>query len=177
MPLDIGVGILLSLGVAEWFGVPATPWLVLFGVLCALLPDSDILTLPLLGKWHHRMHTHYPLLYLPLFAAAFIVVEPLYAWIFMLGILAHLIHDTFGIGWGIAWIWPFSARRFLLFPSEIKATRGVLATWQPGGRPPVESTNASAHWVRHYYLRPNRLAYIEYGALLAGLAALAAYFG
>jgi hypothetical protein len=177
VPLDIGVGIVLALGAAESFGVEATPWLVVFGIACALLPDIDILTIPLLGKWHHRTHTHFPILYVPLSILAFLLVEPLYATIFTLGVFAHLVHDTFGIEWGIAWLWPFTPRKFLVFPSELKPTHGVLATWLPSESPERrETAQHASSWVRHYYFRPNLLAYIEYGVLAIALVILAIYF-
>ena len=153
MPLDIGIGILLALGAAEFFGVQATPWLIAFGIAAALLPDIDIITIPLLGRWHHRTHTHFPIVYVPLFILAFLVVEPLYATIFTLGVFAHLIHDTFGIGWGIAWIWPFSKRKFLLFPAKDRRERF-----------------GHINWIKQYYFRPNPLAYIEYGYWLSLLS-------
>ena len=154
MPLDIGVGILLSLGVAEYFGIEATPLLIAFGIACTLLPDIDILTIPLFGKWHHRTHTHYPIAYLPLVVLAFVFLDPAYAALFTLAVYAHLIHDTFGIGWGIAWLWPFSRRKFLFYAAR-------------------ETIPDDSNWVRHYYFRPNLLAYIEYGVLLVALIALA----
>ena len=157
MPLDIGVGILLSLGVAELFGVEATPLLIVFGIACALLPDIDILTIPLLGKWHHRTHTHFPLVYIPFVILAFIFIDPVYATLFTLGVYAHLVHDTFGIGYGIAWLWPFSKRKFLFFA-------------------PTDSVPSDSNWVHHYYFRLDLLAYIEYGVLFVALLLLALHF-
>lgn len=177
MPLDIGVGILLSLGVAEYFGIEATPLLIAFGVACALLPDIDILTIPLLGKWHHRTHTHFPIVYIPLALFAFIFLPPIYATLFTLGVYAHLIHDTFGIGWGIAWLWPFSKRKYLFFPpKDHYESPSHIATWLPEEEPALVSSRHRNNWVYHYYFRPNTLAYIEYGVLVASLIILALYF-
>lgn len=177
MPLDIGVGILLALGAAEVFGVEATPWLVVLGIAAMLLPDIDLLTLPLLGKWHHRTHTHFPILYVPLAILAFVFLDPLYATILTVGVYAHLVHDTFGIGWGIAWFWPFSQRKYLLFPEKGRQLPfGMLASWTPEEEEQLKEAPRNARWLQLYYFRPNIVAYIEYGALLVGLAALAAYF-
>lgn len=156
MPLDIGVGILLSLGVAEYFGVEVTPILVLCGIAAALLPDIDIITWPLLGKWYHRTHTHFPLTYIPVAVLAFAFLPVVYATLLTLGVLAHLIHDTVGIGHGIKWCWPFSQRSFLYLQ-------------------PKEPVPAGRTWVSHYYLRPNLLAYVEYGVLLMSLTVLWLY--
>jgi len=178
MPLDIAIGILLSLGAAEYFGVEATPWLVLLGIAAALLPDIDILTIPLLGKWHHRTHTHFPLVYVPLAVLAYLALDPLYATILVLGVFAHLVHDTFGIGWGIAWLWPFSGRKYLFFPADPgrKVDFGRMATWSPEEEPEVQEKYGDNDWIRHYYFRPNTLAYIEYGTLLVALIILTVYF-
>ncbi|HEY0010865.1 MAG TPA: metal-dependent hydrolase [Candidatus Paceibacterota bacterium] len=176
MPLDIGVGILLAIGGAELFGADLTPWLVLAGIAAALLPDIDVITIPLLGKWHHRTHTHYPIVYVPLAVLAYLYLDPLYATIFTVGVFAHLVHDTFGIGWGIAWLWPYSGRKFLFFPEKGRREQlGIVATWMPEDEPPLQAAHHDVHWVRYYYFRPNTLAYIEYGTLLVALAVLVTY--
>lgn len=180
MPLDIGVGILLSIGAAEWFGVPLTPWLVAFGIASALLPDIDIGTL-LWGGWRHRVATHFPLTYVLPAALIYAFAGPVYGSILALGVLAHFIHDTIGIGWGIAWGWPFSRRKFLVFPGkERELVMGRYASWLPEEEAALRTAaNAasagSGNWIKHYYFRPNRLAYIEYGTLLVAIAALWQY--
>ncbi|MEA2701601.1 MAG: inner membrane protein [Candidatus Parcubacteria bacterium] len=177
MPLDIGVGILLSLGVAEYFGAEVTPFLIAFGIVCALLPDIDVITFPLLGKWYHRTHTHYPILYLPLAILAYIFFDPLYATIFTLGVYAHLIHDTFGLGWGIAWLWPVTGRKFLIFPWKgAPGQKGMLATWMPENEPSLMQKQQDTGWVKRYYFRPNPLAFIEYGIFVIALALLVLHF-
>lgn len=182
MPLDIGVGILLSIGVAELFSVPLTPWLVGFGILAALLPDIDITTL-LWGKWKHRVATHFPLAYLPIFVWAFVLLGPVYGTLLTLGVLSHFVHDTFGIGWGIAWGWPFSRRKFLLFPGKRREqVMGRFASWLPEEQAAIETAIearspyvGSGSWVIDYYFRPTLLAFIEYGTLLLSLVALWLY--
>lgn len=175
MPLDIGVGILLSLGVAELFHVPATWGFILLGIACALLPDIDIVTM-LFGSWKHRTHTHYPITYVPIAFLIFILFGPLYGLLFTFGVYAHLIHDTIGIGWGIAWLWPFSSRKFLFFPDGARRkTLGTFATWTPEEEPAIKEQGSNANWVRDFYFRPNLLAYIEYGTLLVALVVLFLY--
>lgn len=175
MPLDIGIGILTALGVSHLFDTTATPTLLIFSIACALLPDIDILTIPLLGKWHHRTHTHYPILYVFLSLIAFVFLSPIYATIFTICVFAHLVHDTFGIGWGIAWLWPLSPRKFLFF-SAGGWTGKLFASWLPGEEPTFVATHDDPNWVRHYYLRLGTLAYIEYGILLLSLAILYLYY-
>jgi hypothetical protein len=175
MPLDIGVGIFLSLGVAEYFGVEATPLLIAFGVICALLPDIDVITMPF-GTWYHRTLTHYPVAYLPLAVLAYVFLDPLYATIFTFGVYVHLIHDTFGVGWGIAWLWPATSRKFLFFPWKGVPSGGkMLATWMPENEPSLMEKQRDTDWLKNYF-RPSLLAYIEYGVLLSALIVLVLYF-
>lgn len=175
MPLDIGIGILLALGVSELYGVPLTLLLVLFGIGAALLPDIDIVTAAF-GRWRHREITHYPLLYLPLFILAFVFLPLPFATLFTLGVLAHFVHDTIGTGWGIAWLWPFTPRRLLLFPDgERRQVMGTIATWLPQDKPGYAHRDTGHRWVRRLYGTPNPIAYVEYGLLLIALIALSIY--
>lgn len=177
MPLDIGIGILVALGCAETFSAHASLLLVLFGIACALLPDIDIVTLPLLGRWHHRSYTHYPIVYVPLVILAFLLLPSIYAAIFSIAVYAHLVHDTFGIGWGVAWLWPFSGRRFLLFPEKSRGLpSSALVVWEADAQPQPENLAGERDWIRQYYFQPNTVAYIEYGTLAAALLALIAYY-
>jgi hypothetical protein len=178
MPLDIALGILLSLGVAEYFSIEATPLLIAFGIAAALLPDIDIITIPLLGKWYHRTYTHYPLLYLPLIVLSFLLFPTPYAVLFTLCILMHFIHDSIGIGWwGIAWLWPFSQRRFLFFPEKERRDQlGGKNSWIPEEEPPPRDPIDQGRWIAHFYLRPSKVAVIEYGVLLLSLIVLILYF-
>ena len=166
---------MLSLGVAEYFGVEATPLLILFGIAVLLLPDIDVITLPF-GTWYHRTFTHYPTVYIPPAVLAYVFLDPLYATIFTLGVYAHLIHDTVGIGWGVAWLWPFSKRKFLFFPWEgIPGDKKVFATWMPEQEPSLTEKQQNTDWLKDYF-RPSRLAYIEYGVLLLALIVLVVHF-
>lgn len=175
MPLDIGVGILLALGLHEIGGVPLTPLFVLVGIGAALFPDIDLIT-ALFGKWRHREVTHYPLLYIPCIAIGYFLFPAPYVTLVALGILAHLIHDTVGIGWGVTWLGPFSSRRFLFFPEKKRReSMGISASWIPEEKPEYEHAGSHWTWIRDFYFRPNPLAYIEYGTLLVALLILASY--
>lgn len=178
MPLDIGIGILLALGVHEHFGALLTPVLVLFGIAATLLPDIDIFTMAF-GEWKHRGITHRPIVYLPLCFLAFVFLPLPYAVLLALGIYAHFIHDTIGIGWGIAWLWPFSGRKFLVFPDRARRkVLGAFVTWLPDEEQRIRTqpySGAGTHWVRDFYFRPTALSYIEYGMLLIALVTLATY--
>lgn len=174
MPLDIGVGILLSLGVSALFGVHATWLIMLFGIGSTLFPDIDIVT-ALFGKWRHRTATHYPLTYLPLVVIVWILFDPFYAALFGAGVLAHFIHDTIGTGWGISWFWPFTSRRFLVLPDGPRRKEmGAFATWLPAEHP--EWAHRGSHaWVRDIYFSVTTVAIVEYSALVIAAVALWRY--
>jgi LexA-binding, inner membrane-associated putative hydrolase len=179
MPLDIGVGILLSLGVAAWFDVPLTPLLVLVGVGAALLPDIDIANM-VWGRWKHRVATHFPLTYVPLCALLFLTLPTPYATLITLAVFAHFVHDTVGIGWGIAWAWPCSRKKYLFFPGRRREpVMGRFASWLPEEQPALEEAiekhspyQGTGSWVLDYYARPTPLAFIEYGTLFIACTAL-----
>jgi len=173
MPLDIGVGIVLALLVHIFLHTEFSGWLVLAGIAAALLPDIDVLT-ALFGKWKHREFTHYPLPYIPLLVILFFIVPVPYAVLFSLGILWHFIHDTIGTGWGISWFWPFTDRRFLLFPYKRRKEMGMLATWLPREHP--EWAHHGPHtWVRDLYLRANVVSILEFGLLCIAVVTLIIY--
>ena len=165
MPLDIGFGILLTLLVTHLFNIQITGSLLLLGIAFALLPDIDVVTM-LWGKWKHREITHYPIVYIPIVLLVYIFFGPLYATLLFVCVYAHLIHDTFGIGWGITWFWPFTHRRFLLLPESGRRKRyGWFMTWLPVEQKNIIEEPSDMHWITKYYFRPSILGMIEYGVL------------
>lgn len=172
MPLDIGVGIVASLGVAHWFGVESTGLFIAVGIVFALLPDIDMLPIFWRTQYDHRSWLHYPVLYVALTAAVYVFFGSVYAALFAVCTLAHLVHDTIGIGWGVAWLGPFSKRKFL-FPEKGRRRRyGFFMTWTPEEEVQMAGEFHNPAWVSHYYFRPNAIAFVEYGALLLALCAL-----
>lgn len=178
MPLDIGVGIVLAVAASAWFHIPLSLFLILFSIGAALFPDIDIVT-KLFGEWKHRGITHYPIVYVPISLLLFAFVPLPYALIFTVAVCAHLIHDTIGIGWGIAWLWPISGRKFLIFPDRARRrVLGTFVTWKGEDDEKVRNMHyegASEDWVRDFYFRPNPIAYIEYGAFLLSILTLILY--
>ena len=76
MFMDIGIGILLSIGASDFFDVPLTPALLALGLASALLPDIDMLWFGInrlrgSRQQDHRSFTHYPLLYVPAIGALY----------------------------------------------------------------------------------------------------------
>lgn len=158
MFFDIGVGIFISLFASSLFETPLTPTLLALGVASALLPDIDMLWFGinrLRGSraQDHRSFTHYPLLYIPVALLLYFLFGGLVALVVALGVLTHLIHDTIGLGWGIAWLAPFSYHKYRLWPVA----------------------SGDGRWIRTHYLRLGLVAYIEYGTLLVALTFLYLY--
>jgi len=173
MPLDIGVGIFAALGVSHIFGVEPTVGLVVLGVFFALLPDLDILPFLWPTAYNHRSFLHYPLLYIPLSLLVAIFAGPLFGTLFAIGVYAHLIHDTIGLGWGIAWFAPISKRKILLFPEKGRRERyGWFMSWLPEEEALMRHGQSSEHWITHYYLRPSFIGVVEYTTLMAALVFL-----
>lgn len=170
----------MALFVPPAFGAEVTPLLIALCIACALLPDIDMVAYLLRTKksHDHRSWTHYPSVYLPLAGLAYIFFGPLYATLFILCISLHLIHDTIGLGWGVAWLWPLTSRRFRLLSPTGSATGGweLYRSWLPAQEAAMADAQHDPSWVRTYYLRPNAIGFIEYGAFLVALAALYLYF-
>lgn len=96
-----------------------------FGVFCAQLPDIDELLGCLInkekrqkqfsiGSSHHEEITHLPALYLGVFGVGLVLINSLrnktlkFAYkVFVANITAHLVMDSFGMGKGLRWLYPF----------------------------------------------------------------------
>jgi hypothetical protein len=175
MPLDIGVGIILSLGAAQGFGVEATPMFMTTGILFALLPDIDILPIFWRTSYDHRSYPHYPIVHVPIAIGIYMLFGPVFTTLYVLCLLAHFIHDTVGLGWGIAWLWPFSRRRFIFLPAA-RMSRGWFQSWLPEEETTFTYDYRVDSWIRYYYFRPSPVAFIEYGVVSIALLLLAIYY-
>ena len=176
MPLDIGVGVLLSLLVSHLFGFEANWQFICAGILFSLLVDVDILPFLWPTNYNHRSFFHYPLLYVPVTFVVYFIFGPVWATLFGLSVLSHFIHDTIGIGWGVAWLAPFSLRKFLFPEKRRRSALGFFMTWLPEEEKTIATEYHDPHWVKTYYLRPNPIAYVEYGTLLISFVVLVLYF-
>ncbi|MES2437261.1 MAG: metal-dependent hydrolase [Patescibacteria group bacterium] len=125
MHADIGIGILISIFVTWLFGVDLTAWHIAAGIFFALLPDIDLI--PGLSKLFggHRGLTHQPLVYVPIILTAFLIGGLVWTLMLALGVATHLIHDTFWIGHGIAWLWPHSDKRYKFYAQDYKMIPGM----------------------------------------------------
>ncbi len=177
MPLDIAIGIFISLFVTHAFSIHASALLVILGIGAALFPDLD----NVIPQWRrapydHRNVLHWPLAYIPLSLVVFLVFGNMYGTLFSLGVLWHLVHDTVGIGWGVTWLAPFSMRKFMFPESGRRREYGWFMTWLPDEEAAMAAKWHDPHWLRNWYFTPNWLVFTECVALVCSIIALAAYY-
>ncbi len=154
MFFDIGIGMLVSIFGAEVLHLPFALPLVLLSIIFALLPDIDMLSLahPKLNIFFsgHRGWMHNPLMHLVIACDVWIWFGWKIALLFVLGVLIHLIHDTFWIGSGVAWFWPFSDKRYKFFSQE-------------------HAVNPGDGWIKAFYFRLNVVTIAEYGVFFVSI--------
>lgn len=117
MFLDIGIGILLSIWTSGFFRANLTSALLCWGIIFVLVPDLDfVVELIRHGRvggkviGEHRELGHFPFLYVPVILIVFAIFGAQYGVLLSFGLLAHFLHDSVGIGWGIQWFWPVSKK-------------------------------------------------------------------
>ncbi len=185
MFLDIAIGILLSIWVNSFFQVNLSMSLIIAGIIFALLPDIDFFIEftkygSVGGKVirEHREIMHFPLSYIPSVFLIYILFGSMWAVFFGLAILAHFLHDSVGIGWGIKWLWPFSNRAFKLFSDKRgKLSSHLLVSWDHKELTEVVTKYGDPDWIRNIYLRLHPISVIEFLSFLFALAVLFARLG
>ncbi|MDP3727146.1 MAG: metal-dependent hydrolase [bacterium] len=129
--VDIALGLVIGHGFGRWWYHEPHLWVYLAGPLLALLPDADIplqLLIERLGQRQlvaHRQIIHYPLALVPLF---FVVYpwHPFLAWLTVLCVGAHFVHDSIGNAWGIQWLQPFSSLHIILLTPDRTGARRFI---------------------------------------------------
>ncbi|HBI25204.1 MAG: hypothetical protein UT41_C0003G0104 [Candidatus Wolfebacteria bacterium GW2011_GWC2_39_22] len=180
MLADIGLGIFVALIASNLFGIEVSAQLAGISVLFALLPDADFLVHAIAhrkvgGKYAHvhRDLFHYPLLYLGIggvFAALF---GAAWFFVFMAASLAHFIHDSMGIGWGIKWMYPFSKKISKLFSTkEGDLSMNASATWSEKELEKVAEEKGNEHWIRDVYFRWHPVGVIENVVFIVAIVTL-----
>ncbi len=161
MLLDIGVGILLGL----WLGpdsIRSTN--VWFGIIFALLPDSDVLFYfalkksKLLSFRSHRELLHFPLLYLLVGVMLVAVLSPKWLPLFIAASTVHFIHDSVGIGWGIPLFYPLYNKYFKFFYQYDLKLAGIpqksMWIWSRQEQNKLIDKYRDPHWSSHIFLHP-----------------------
>ncbi len=113
---------------------PLAPWMIAAAMTGSVFPDIDLLyflvrkrriVLDASAAYHRTYPTHAPSVY----GVAALALAPtlgaagaatiLVAAAFLIGIATHFVQDSFGVGPGIRWLWPFR-KRFLRAPTAYR---------------------------------------------------------
>ncbi|MFA6094582.1 MAG: metal-dependent hydrolase [Candidatus Paceibacterota bacterium] len=177
---DIGIGALLGLGVGKLFNEPNLWLFVVLGVFFALLPDLDfIVELVKHGRVggkeekEHRNLFHFPLLFIPLIVVMFFVSIPV-GTLFALCVLSHFIHDSFGIGWGIKWGYPFIKHAHKL--EKVNGKYTVVSRAEEELKKVIAELG-DPDWIKNLYLRPSKVAIIEFSIFVLSAIVLFVVLG
>ena len=180
MFLDLGVGIIIAVLLSKIFDVGLTAQVILPAVVFSLLPDLDVFV----ELWkrgrvggkihgHHRELTHFPLTYLPLVLFIWFFAGSFWAILFGAAILAHFLHDSIGMGWGIKWLWPFSKKTYKFFSEKDgRFSKNFIVCWQPEELEKIVLEHGDNHWVKNFYLKFHPLALFELVVFLMAVAVL-----
>jgi hypothetical protein len=186
MFLDIGIGILAALLISASFHAAPSVLLFVVGILFALGPDVDFL-FHLIRKhdpgkfdFEHRDTLHFPLLYLPIGTVGiFFLFGATWATLFFITSLAHFIHDSMGIGWGIKWLYPFSENNiafFYLYSGRLKeGLRKPLFVFDRSALMATAREHGEDDWVRKIYCAWHPIAIIEFSVFIISIITLYLY--
>ncbi len=178
---DIGIGIILSVGVSKIFSVELTWFLVFLGVIFALIPDFDFI-LALISKCFknsfiksydfHREISHFPIIYLIVSLLVFLFAGKFFGFLFFFGTLCHFLHDSVGTGWGIKWFWPFSKKSYKLFSDQQGRLFWKIAIWDEEALHETQVKFGNPNWIRDIYFRPTVVSISEFAILVVGIIVL-----
>lgn len=184
MFLDIGAGILISFFIGNLWTVPMTGAWIGAGIFFASLPDADYLIHLMQGNssrnaHRHRDLFHYPMLFIPIGVLLLYPFSVAWAVLFGLCALAHFLHDSIGIGWGVQWLWPFRDEHYGFFYHvqppryrKAKLPRKLLYVWEHGKIDEINARYGDEEWVRNIYLHWHPYAIVEFVVFLVALAIL-----
>lgn len=178
MLLDIAIGVVGAIAVANAFSIEPTALFIWAGVLFALLPDIDFqYALFRYRGWRnthalirHREILHYPLAYLPIGAAIGLLAGWEWAALFLLASLGHFLHDSIGLGWGVAWLWPFTNKSYTFFyrytAPEKRLPRQILYRWNREDMDHLIDEYRDANWLKNIYLKLHPVFAVEIAGFL-----------
>ena len=89
--------------------------------------------------------------------------------------MAHFIHDSVGIGWGVQWLYPFKKDHYSFFyqyDTYSKIPKKLIYVWKDGEIERLEREYGNPNWFHDIYLRGHPYGLVEYAVFLAALVAL-----
>lgn len=183
MPFDIGIGILLGLRLGPLDSTLAN---AAIGALLVLLPDFDLIIYYFL-RWtrlfgfykklrDHRELFHYPLIYIFLGILVLYFISPSLIPLFIAASLAQFLHDSFGIGWGIPWIYPLSKKYFKFFYQydlhRAKQPQKIIWVWSKQEQNKLSDRYGDKKWHKHTFQIREYAMWWHVGEIIVLLVAL-----
>ena len=179
---DAGLGILVFIVVSRVYGVDEPLWM--FSILCIFLPDLDSLS-QLRSKGYvaasaedpidHREFLHKPIFWLVPALLVWIGFGYPGALLFFL-FLAHFLHDSVLVGWGVPWLSPWNRTRIKFFVDQANheslRREDWVRTWDPHELTKKIQQHGNEHWIQDIYLRLTPASVIEYSIFSIGVLVL-----
>lgn len=178
---DIGIGVLLSLGLSHVLSIPPSGMWVVMGVVFSLIPDLDFLFHLRKGgstknAHKHRDYWHYPLIFVPVGTLIIVLFSWQYALLFLFATLLHFIHDSIGIGWGVQWLYPFKTNHYAFLyhyePKGRRLARQNFYSWRHDEIDTLSRNHGDVDWVKNIYFRFHPYGAIEYLVFVIALVVL-----
>ncbi len=183
MPFDVGIGLIIGTLLGSHIDYPV--WLsLLIGVGAVLLPDLDYLYAWAKTKKSpsstHRDGLHYPLIVVPLTGVLGWLLDPAIGITLALGTLAHFMHDSVGIGFGVKWLYPLVNKSYLFLfqiktPTNKDIPNRLFYAWDDTERAEMIRKYRYDDWIRFVYFQPNPWGIFEYTVLLTGIVYAATF--
>lgn len=191
MLLDIGMGILMVLFVSRIFALPVGAFMVIAGIIFSLIMDADAVIDLIVHRgaaesYKHRNLFHIPLIYIPMgmaviyFFQSYQSLYPPLALPLLFGLcsLAHYIHDSIGIGWGVKWLYPFRDDQYSFFyqynahKAGLHPSKWGIYVWKSADIDLLEEKYGDRDWFKHIYLSLHPYALVETAIFLLSLILL-----
>ncbi|MBU2564137.1 metal-dependent hydrolase [Patescibacteria group bacterium] len=180
MLADIGIGIFSAIIASKLFQTKITLFTVIIGIVFALLPDMDFLIewikrkrMPGKFSHEHRNLFHLPFLYVPIGSFVVFLFGWIYLFIFVFNSFLHFLHDSFGIGWGIKWIYPFSERNYKFFTgNNNRFSKRFIISWNKEELQKAVEKYGDPNWIKNTYFRPTLISITEAVVFLISIAVL-----
>ncbi|MBI4086724.1 metal-dependent hydrolase [Candidatus Kaiserbacteria bacterium] len=199
---DIANGIFATL-LAGWItNTEIFWWHFLVGVPLAMMPDLDAVPeLLRRGKvaassdyvYDHREGLHYPAVLL-LVGIVLAWLVGFFGWLFLIATMLHFVNDSYGVGWGVAWLWPFSRTRYKCADRKVNQPKRMLVadgvweklsvderrvrfivSWSEEELPRFIMRWGRGDWIDKWYLTRNWVSVTEYLLFMCSLFILVAF--
>lgn len=184
---DFGHGIIITVILLLSFGIEPTISYFLLGLLFSIIPDTDgileFLRFKNVGASKgrakdHRDGIHFPIIWL-LIGLIIIYFDSFVGTLFTICTMAHFFNDSWGTGWGVKWLWPFSKKSYKLFTDTCKdasvCRRNKVVSWLEEEKQELMEKLGNPNWLQDVYMKKNIISVIEYGTFLLSLIILFVY--